>query len=123
MRKKRSDPAPSHGALGSASLRGYCHSSHCLGLATVHLCWIPKRRKSVLVDKIRDRLAAIIYQVAVDKKWFIRSLEVAPDHVHLLVEYDNSQYFTYGFSRYTTFPPRSKETGSLSNVPHVEKLT
>ena len=70
--------------------RGYRHSSHCLGLATVHLCWIPKRRKSVLVGKIRDRLAAIIYQVAVDKKWFIRSLEVAPDHVHLLVEYDNS---------------------------------
>ena len=54
------------------------------------MCWIPKRRKSVLVDKIRDRLAAIIYQVAVDKKWFIRSLEVAPDHVHLLVEYDNN---------------------------------
>ena len=70
--------------------RGYHHSSHCLGLATVHLCWIPKRRKSVLVNKIRDRLAAIIYQVAVDKKWFIRSLEVAPDHVHLLVEYDNN---------------------------------
>lgn len=69
--------------------RNYRHSSHCLGLATVHLCWIPKRRKPVLIGKIRNRLAEIINQVAVDKTWLVRSLEIAPDHVHLLVEYDN----------------------------------
>lgn len=68
----------------------YKHKSHCVGLATVHLCWIPKRRKSVLTGKIRDRLAHIIYDVAVENKWLIRSLEIAPDHVHLLVEYDNN---------------------------------
>ena len=60
-----------------------------MGLATVHLCWIPKRRKPVLIGKIRNRLAEIINQVAVDKTWLVRSLEIAPDHVHLLVEYDN----------------------------------
>lgn len=69
---------------------GYNHSSHCIGLATVHLCWIPKRRKSVLVGKIKDRLAQIIYDVAVENKWLVRSLEIAPDHIHLLVEYDNN---------------------------------
>ncbi|MGK7898300.1 MAG: IS200/IS605 family transposase [Xenococcus sp. (in: cyanobacteria)] len=67
---------------------GYRHDSHRLGLATVHLVWIPKRRKKVLVDEIRFRLAEIFYSVASEKKWFIRSLEIAPDHLHLLVEYD-----------------------------------
>ncbi len=70
--------------------RGYRHSSHCVGMATVHLCWIPKRRKPVLVGDIRNRLSAIINQIAVENKWFVRSLEIAPDHVHLLMEYDNN---------------------------------
>jgi putative transposase len=68
----------------------YRHNSHCLGLATVHLCWIPKRRKPILTGKIRSRLHEIIAQAATDKNWFVRSLEIAPDHVHLLVEYDNN---------------------------------
>ena len=42
----------------------------------------------VLVGYIRFRLAEIFHQVASEKKWFIRSLEIAPDHLHLLVEYD-----------------------------------
>ena len=67
---------------------GYRHDSHRLGLATVHLVWIPKRRKKVLTGNIRLRLADIFQSVASDKKWFIRSLEIAPDHLHLLVEYD-----------------------------------
>jgi putative transposase len=28
--------------------------------------------------------------VAIEKGWFIKALEIAPDHVHLLVEYDTS---------------------------------
>lgn len=67
---------------------GYRHDSHRLGLATVHLVWIPKRRKKGLIGNIRLRLADIFQSVASDKKWFIRSLEIAPDHWHLLVEYD-----------------------------------
>ena len=67
---------------------GYRHDSHRLGLATVHLVWIPKRRKKVLTGNIRLRLAEIFQSVATNKKWFIRSLEIAPDHLHLLVEYD-----------------------------------
>ena len=67
---------------------GYRHDSHRLGLATVHLVWIPKRRKKVLTGNIRLRLAEIFQSVATDKKWFIRSLEIAPDHLNLLVEYD-----------------------------------
>lgn len=67
----------------------YRHSKGAVGRSTVHLTFIPKRRKRVLVGKIRMRLIEIFQSVAQDKQWIIRSVEVAPDHVHLLIEYDN----------------------------------
>ena len=67
--------------------KGYRHNNHSVGLATVHLVWIPKRRKKVLVGDVRLRLSEILDSVASDNKWIIQAKEIAPDHVHLLVEY------------------------------------
>ena len=67
---------------------GYRHNNHSVGLATVHLVWIPKRRKSVLVGDVKARLSEILDSVASDRDWIIKAKEIAPDHVHLLVEYD-----------------------------------
>jgi putative transposase len=67
---------------------GYRHNNHSVGLATIHLVWIPKRRKPVLRGDIKLRLATILASVASDKGWIIKAKEIAPDHVHLLVEYD-----------------------------------
>ena len=68
----------------------YKHYNHCLGLATVHLVWIPCRRKRVFArnEALKLRCVEVLQSVANDKKWFIKALEVAPDHIHLLVEYD-----------------------------------
>ena len=66
----------------------YRHDPHSVGRATVHLCFIPKRRRSVLKGEIRSRLIEVFQSVAIDKGWTVRGVEVAPDHVHLLVEYD-----------------------------------
>lgn len=67
---------------------GYKHSNHSVGLATVHLVGIPKRRKKVLVGDVKLRLSEILDSVASDRKWIIKAKEIASDHVHLLVEYD-----------------------------------
>ncbi|MBD2610761.1 IS200/IS605 family transposase [Nostoc punctiforme FACHB-252] len=48
--------------------------------------FIPKRRKPVLKGEIRNRLYQIWQELAVEKKWNIRALEIAPDHIHLFVE-------------------------------------
>jgi putative transposase len=68
----------------------YRHFNHCLGTVTVHLVWIPCRRKCVFYkrDDLKLRGIEIFQSVASDKEWFIKALEVASDHVHLLVEYD-----------------------------------
>ena len=68
--------------------RLYRHNHHSVGSATVHLVWIPKRRKPVLVGEVKLRLSQILTEVAAEKKWIIKCLEIAPDHVHILVEYD-----------------------------------
>lgn len=67
---------------------GYRHSNHSVGLANVHLVWIPKRRRPVLKGEVRQRLAQIIEEVAAEHKWIIEAKEIASDHVHVLVEYD-----------------------------------
>jgi len=69
---------------------GYRHNNHSVSLATVHLVWIPKRRKPVLKGDIRTRLSEILESVAVDNGWIIKAKEIASDHVHLLVEYDEN---------------------------------
>ena len=68
--------------------RQYRHNKHSVGSATVHLVWIPKRRKPVLVGDVKLRLSQIITEVANEKEWLIKALEIAPNHVHVLVEHD-----------------------------------
>lgn len=68
--------------------RQYRRYPHSVGCATVDLIWIPKRRRAVLVGDVKNDLYKILNDVAVEKGWFIKALEIAPDHVHLLVEYD-----------------------------------
>jgi putative transposase len=65
----------------------YRHSNHAVGLAHVHLVWVPKRRKKVLTGEVKQKLAVILNDVAADNDWLIKALEIAPDHVHLLVEH------------------------------------
>jgi len=67
---------------------GYRHSNHSVGLANVHLIWIPKRRKPVLVGDVRLRLSAILEEVANEHGWIVKAKEIASDHVHVMVEYD-----------------------------------
>ncbi len=66
------------------------HYNHAIGLATFHLVWIPCRRRKVFANnqQLKLRCIEIFQSVAKDNKWVIKALEVASDHVHLLVEYD-----------------------------------
>jgi len=67
---------------------GYRHSNHSVGLATVHLVWIPKRRRPVLNGDVRVRLSEILESVAAENGWIIKAKEIVSDHVHVMVEYD-----------------------------------
>jgi putative transposase len=46
--------------------------------------WIPKYRKRVLSDAVADRLRGLLSEVAYAKGFEILTLEIQPDHVHLV---------------------------------------
>jgi len=63
----------------------YKHHNHSVGLACVHLVWIPKRKKPVLIGGVATRCREIFYELAIEKEWEIKALEIAPEHIHLFV--------------------------------------
>jgi len=63
----------------------YQHESHCVHLIVYHVIWCPKRRRSVLVGAVQDRLQQLIEQVVEENTWHLLTLAIQPDHVHLFV--------------------------------------
>jgi putative transposase len=55
---------------------------------TYHVVWCPKYRRKVLVEQIAKRLEQIIREVCKEHQAEVSSVEIIPDHVHLLVEVD-----------------------------------
>jgi putative transposase len=53
-----------------------------------HVVWCPKYRRKVLVDGVALQLATIIGEVCQEHQAEVLSLDIQPDHVHLLVEVD-----------------------------------
>jgi len=50
--------------------------------------WCPKYRRKVLIEGVAERLAQIIREVCSEHAAEVLSLDIQPDHVHLLVECD-----------------------------------
>jgi putative transposase len=50
--------------------------------------WCPKYRRKVLVEAVAQRLEQIIREVCQENQAEVFSLEIMPDHIHLLVECD-----------------------------------
>ena len=53
-----------------------------------HVVWCPKYRRKVPVEAVTQRLEQIIREVCQEHEAEVLSLDVQPDHVHLLVECD-----------------------------------
>lgn len=53
-----------------------------------HVVFCPKYRRKVLVEAVEPRLEQIIREVCQEHEAEVLSVEVMPDHVHLLVECD-----------------------------------
>jgi putative transposase len=53
-----------------------------------HVVWCPKYRRKVLGEDIAAGLSTIIREVCQEHEAEVLTLEIMPDHVHLLVECD-----------------------------------
>ncbi|GCE48576.1 IS200/IS605 family transposase [Thermosporothrix hazakensis] len=66
----------------------YKSNKNVLYSCKYHVVWCPKYRRKVLVEPIDTRLKQIIEEVCQEHKFDILSMEIMPDHVHLLIECD-----------------------------------
>jgi len=63
-------------------------SSHAVYDTAYHLVWCPKYRKKVFVqEEVRERAEQLIREICEEYGFTIEELEVAEDHVHVLISF------------------------------------
>lgn len=66
---------------------GYQHRTHNKNLLYVHLIFVTKYRKSLLVGKTREDVKQLIYESCVKHHFYIDRMETDKDHIHILLQY------------------------------------
>lgn len=62
------------------------YKSHCFCLhfhVNYHIVWCVKYRRKVLAGKVETRLKDLLHEIAKEKDFIIKSMEIMPDHVHI----------------------------------------
>ena len=63
-------------------------TSHAVYDTSYHLVWCPKYRKKLFSDaSLRERAEQLIREISEDYGWSIDEMEVALDHVHILLSF------------------------------------
>lgn len=68
----------------------YISQNHSKYLLMVHLIFVCKYRKQLLV-KFGEQTKKLLYDIAEEKNLGIIEMEVDKDHIHLLVKYNTTQ--------------------------------
>ena len=68
-------------------MRSYRKNSHSKYDQKVHLIWIPKYRKRVLIGKVTEKARDLLKQICMKYEVYIISGKVACDDVHMFVSY------------------------------------
>jgi putative transposase len=67
---------------------GLKRASHAVYDTTYHLVWCPKYRKKIFEEEaIRERAEQLIKEICEEYEIEIQEMEVATDHIHLLVSF------------------------------------
>jgi putative transposase len=83
----------------------------------VHLIWIPKYRKKVLVGPVAVRARDVLRQIALEHELDIITGKVASDHVHMFISYRPSQ----DVSKIVQWLKGISSRMLLSEFPHLKK--
>ena len=68
-------------------MRTYRTNSHSKYDMKVHLIWIPKYRKRVLLGKVAERTRDLLRKICMEHEVDIISGKISSDHVHVFVSY------------------------------------
>ncbi len=65
---------------------GIRRSKHAVYDLKYHIVWIPKYRKQILGREVSEYLKGIFRRIAEEYEFWIDTMEVMEDHVHIFVE-------------------------------------
>ena len=98
-------------------MRKYKVGAHTKYDLKVHLIWIPKYRKRVLMGMVAIRARDILRQIAMEHEIEIISGKIAVDHVHMFVSYRPTQ----SISKIVQYLKGKSSRVLLSEFPHLKK--
>ena len=64
----------------------YWSGAHTKHRVMYHIVWVPKYRKRILKDKLKERVRELLEECADVNRWKIEELNIQSDHVHMLVQ-------------------------------------
>ena len=85
-----------------------------------HIIWCPKYRLKVLTSDVAKRLRELLYEKATSIDVEIETLEIMPDHVHLLVKaspVDSPHFIVQQLKGYTSRILRAEFSHLRSRLP------
>jgi len=98
-------------------MRRYQLGAHTKSDLKVHLIWIPKYRKKVLVGPVAIRARDVLRQIAMEHELDIITGKVASDHVHMFLTYRPTQ----DISKIMQWLKGISSRILLSEFPHLKK--
>ena len=90
------------------------HTKHDL---KVHLVWVPKYRKKILVGPVAVRVRDLIRQIAMEHDLQILSGKVSRDHIHVLISYHPH----HAISKMAQWLKGTSSRVLLQEFPHLRK--
>ena len=90
------------------------HTKHDL---KVHLVWIPKYRKRILIGPVAIRVRDLIRQIAMEHEIQILSGKVSSDHIHVFISYHPHQQV----SKIVQWLKGTSSRVLLQEFPHLRK--
>ena len=98
-------------------MRRYQIGSHTKTDLKVHLIWIPKYRKQVLIGPVAIRARDVLRQIAFEHELDIVTGKVASDHVHMFISYRPN----LDISKIVQWLKGISSRILLSEFPHLKK--
>ncbi len=72
----------------------YQHRRHNKNLLMVHLIFVTKYRKRLLISRIKNDIKQLLFDTCKQHHWYIKRMETDKDHVHILLQYNPTDSIT-----------------------------
>lgn len=85
---------------------GYQHRSHNKNLLYVHIIFVVKYRRKLMIGSMADDVKQLIFDICQKHHWYIVRMESDKDHLHILLQYnltDSITKITTILKSYSTF--------------------